>query len=132
MVSRPSSCPRCKAQLDGDELPSGVKSIFDGVRRYSRVVAIFDSHLDHIVAWRCPDCGLEWARTEVPADLSRWEISRYSCGTDRKKPWAMIDKDPSRGRWYWVAFNPKKGQEEGWCDTRESAMQLSENWMSGS
>lgn len=110
-------------------LPSGVKSIFGDVRRYSRVIAIYDSRLDHVVAWRCPDCSFEWARTEFPSGPLRWELTRYSYSTEKAPPWAQIDLDDQHGRWHWVAYHPRKGPEDGWCDTREGAMQRAEDWM---
>ena len=113
-------------------MPAGVKSIFGDVRRYSRVVAIYDSTLDHVVAWRCPDCGFEWARTEVPVSAVRWEMTRYSYSEDGKPPWAVLEMFPGNSqiqRWHWVAYHPRKGPDDGWSSTREDAMCRAEDWM---
>lgn len=110
-------------------LPAGVKSIFGDTRRYSRVVAIYDSQLDYVVAWRCPDCAFEWARTELPVGPLRWEMTRYCYSTEKSPPWAQLDRDEQGNRWHWIAYHPRKGTEDGWCDSRESAMHRAEDWM---
>jgi ribosomal protein L37AE/L43A len=56
------NCPGCGGDLRGGEIPPGDRDHFGGKAHFSRKIGIYDRGADRTVAWRCPDCGHEWAR----------------------------------------------------------------------
>jgi len=58
------TCPHCRADLRGQEIDPASRTAFDGKTHFSRVVGIYCHAADATVAWKCPDCDREWARTE--------------------------------------------------------------------
>lgn len=63
-MSVPMVCPRCQADLRGQEISPADRPLFDGKTHFSRVIGIYSHQADATVVWHCPDCGYEWARTE--------------------------------------------------------------------
>ena len=59
----PNTCPECKSDLRGPEIPEVWRHHYAGKTHYHRVVGIYDRGSDRTVAWRCPDCGHGWSRT---------------------------------------------------------------------
>lgn len=60
----PKSCPKCHADLRGQEIHPASRASFNGETHFSRVIGIYSHAADNTVAWKCPDCDHEWARTE--------------------------------------------------------------------
>src|SRR5262245_3078172 len=60
----PMVCPRCQADLRGQGNSLADRPLFDDKTHFSRVIGIYGHQADATVAWHCPDCGYEWARTE--------------------------------------------------------------------
>jgi len=57
-------CPECDQELQGDPIPVKQQHMF-GASHYSLKIGIYDHRLDRTIAWRCPFCSVEWARTEA-------------------------------------------------------------------
>lgn len=71
-------CPLCKANLDGGSIYqhfinngythekaleiAGNYGATETKGQWGREIGIYDMDLDRTVAYRCPDCGGEWAR----------------------------------------------------------------------
>jgi hypothetical protein len=60
------NCPNCKTDLTGEPIPEKDREAFGGATHFDRQIGIYDRRLDRTVAFKCPDCGYEWAR-EWPA-----------------------------------------------------------------
>lgn len=58
-------CPSCKENMQGKPIKKKDQPAF-GSTHFSRKIGIYDRMADRTVAWKCPDCGHEWARTEAP------------------------------------------------------------------
>lgn len=64
----PETCPECKADFRDGKIKDIVgeeaaKHYVGGGKGYFyRVIGIVDIAKDHIVQWRCPDCGHVWER----------------------------------------------------------------------
>ena len=65
-MTLPATCPACHADLRGAEIPVEHREHFGGATHGSRLIGIYDRDRDRTVAWRCPDCGAEWAREYGP------------------------------------------------------------------
>lgn len=59
-----TNCPHCDENLIHSKIPDDRKHLYSSEYFYN-TIGIDGSHIgvyDGIVAWRCPDCGHEWAR----------------------------------------------------------------------
>lgn len=59
-MTDPMECPSCRVSLDGGEIPEANREWYSPPYRYSRAIAVVDQRADRQVAWKCPDCGVEW------------------------------------------------------------------------
>jgi hypothetical protein len=59
--SNDDHCPKCNADLQGDPIPEKSRHLY-GATHFSRRMALYDQGRDRTVAFKCPDCGHEWAR----------------------------------------------------------------------
>lgn len=55
------NCPKCQADLQGDEIPEESRHLYGGTH-FRRVIGISSRELDRVIAWRCPDCDYEEER----------------------------------------------------------------------
>jgi hypothetical protein len=85
-MSVPMVCPSCHAILRATEIPLANRGTFSEATHFSRVIGIYDEQADATVAWMCPDCRHEWARTEdLPSGLRSYElVSRGQNGPSSK------------------------------------------------
>jgi len=61
-MSVPTECPKCKADLDGGEIPESIREHYSPPYRWSRCIGIYSTERDRTTHWKCPDCGAEWER----------------------------------------------------------------------
>lgn len=71
-------CPACKADLNGGSIwehffketgseaeADRIAELYGATRtsgQWGRQIGLYDMDKDRTVAWKCPDCGHEWAR----------------------------------------------------------------------
>lgn len=58
----PLTCPACKADLRGDEIPLRWRTDYGGATHFCRAIGIYSTELDRTTHWKCPDCNYEWER----------------------------------------------------------------------
>lgn len=61
-TKRPDDCPHCGVSLIGDPIPEADRHFFGNATHFRREIGVYDRERDRTVAYRCPDCGKEWAR----------------------------------------------------------------------
>lgn len=54
-------CPACHVSLQGDPIPAASQEMY-GATHFSRKIALYSRERDRTVAFKCPDCGHDWAR----------------------------------------------------------------------
>lgn len=54
--------PECGKSWIGEPIPETHREHFGGSTHFRRCIAIYDRDKDRTVAWRCPDCEMEWER----------------------------------------------------------------------
>lgn len=85
--SEHGKCPKCRADLDGDGIwqtfmdRTGDEAKADDMAahygatrtrgRWRRAIAVYDRTLDRTIAHRCPDCGHEWGRQDLPTPTQK-------------------------------------------------------------
>ena len=64
MMSEPTECPHCQAQLQGEEIPEDQREMFGGKTHFSRLIGI--SNGDRVMWFECPECRGRVERVPVP------------------------------------------------------------------
>ena len=67
-------CSSCGADLRGPDIPDDYRYLYGNSAiceygcgnepHYTRLISVYDRQLDRTVAWRCPDCGHQEARSD--------------------------------------------------------------------
>jgi hypothetical protein len=96
--------------LRGKEISPADRPSFANQTHFSRVIGIYSQAADATVAWQCPDCGHEWARTGEPSFglrtyelVSRFFVDSGLAGVEQP-PEGIADGDalaehPTRKKW---------------------------------
>jgi len=69
------NCPKCNASWIGGKIPDDIAHHYDGTH-WRREIGIDGGYMgiyDGIVAYRCPDCGEEFPRSNAPWALEIFE-----------------------------------------------------------
>ena len=57
------TCPKCKADLRGQEIPADQRKYFGpDSTHFFRTIGLYSRDSDRTERWMCPDCGHTWDR----------------------------------------------------------------------
>lgn len=65
-MSELERCPKCDADFTGEPIPLESQESFGGKPHFSRLICLYDTALDRVTAWQCPDCAHTWPREWPP------------------------------------------------------------------
>lgn len=57
------TCPKCKANLQGEPIPEKDRKYYGTKTHFSRLIGLYSRDLDRTTHWICPDCKHRWERT---------------------------------------------------------------------
>ena len=54
------TCPHCGVSLIGDPIPENMREYYSPPYHWRRELGQYDTELDRVVEWMCPDCKGRW------------------------------------------------------------------------